>query len=101
KKALLRLKNRDRLFPDPPSEDEWEQASAIRDGLMIFYECTNQISASSYITLNNAIMIISKIKMHLQKMQSNSNAFIREFANMMREKFDKYWKDTSILYVIA
>jgi len=39
KKALLRLKNRDRLFPDPPSEDEWEQASAIRDGLMIFYEC--------------------------------------------------------------
>ena len=46
-------------------------------------------------------MIISKIKMHLQKMQSDSNAFIREFANMMREKFDKYWKDTSILYVIA
>ncbi|CAG8617109.1 707_t:CDS:2, partial [Cetraspora pellucida] len=38
KKALLRLKNRDCLFPDPPSEDKWEQASAIRDGLMIFYE---------------------------------------------------------------
>ncbi|CAG8722712.1 8247_t:CDS:2, partial [Racocetra persica] len=94
KQALLKLKSRDRYFPDPPSEDEWEQVSMVQDGL-------KQMSASSYITLNYAIIIIFKIKLHLQKMRSSSSTFICEFANSMQKKFNKYWEDTNILYAIA
>ncbi|CAG8757906.1 13926_t:CDS:2, partial [Cetraspora pellucida] len=31
--ALLKLKSRDHYFPDPLSEDEWEQVSMVQDGL--------------------------------------------------------------------
>ena len=39
KVAIIRLKDKDRTFPDVPSEEEWEKARSLCSILEPFYEC--------------------------------------------------------------
>ncbi|MED6136925.1 hypothetical protein PIB30_118492 [Stylosanthes scabra] len=73
------------------------QKKKICEFLEPFYETTNLISGSSYPTSNLYFMQVWKIQSLLEKSQTSDVPVIMNMALRMKVKFDKYWKDYSIV----
>ncbi|EOX99730.1 Ac-like transposase THELMA13 [Theobroma cacao] len=62
-----------------------------------FYETTNLISGSSYPTSNLYFMQVWKIESILNANLHNEDEIIKDMSQRMKMKFDKYWKDYSVV----
>ncbi|EOX99846.1 T6D22.19, putative [Theobroma cacao] len=62
-----------------------------------FYETTNLISGSSYPTSNLYFMQVWKIESILNEYLHNEDEMIKDMSQRMKMKFDKYWKDYSVV----
>ncbi|KAG6531912.1 hypothetical protein ZIOFF_005748 [Zingiber officinale] len=59
------------------------------------------IPSSEYSTLNLFLQEVQKIKSALDIYAQHEDLFLKQLANKMKEKFDKYWGDCNLLMAIA
>lgn len=96
-KAFEFYKVADRSYKQCPSDEEWERGERICEFLEPFYEITNLISGSSYPTANLYFMQVWKVQCILEKHQKSIDKVIKDMFDNMKMKFDKYWKNYSIV----
>ncbi|WRX28662.1 HAT [Theobroma cacao] len=96
-KAFASLQFVDRTYKYNPSDEEWGRAMIICEFLEPFYETTNLIFGSSYPTSNLYFKQVWKIESILNENLFNEDEVIKDMCQRMKMKFDKYWKDYSVL----
>ncbi|KAF7820820.1 zinc finger BED domain-containing protein RICESLEEPER 2-like [Senna tora] len=82
-------------------QEDWERGELMCEFLRPFYVITNLFSGSSYPTSNAYFLEIWRIECLLKQNLENSDSLIKEMATRMKSKFDKYWKDYSVILAIA
>ncbi|KAG6520988.1 hypothetical protein ZIOFF_018053 [Zingiber officinale] len=80
---------------------DWGQFEKICKFLEVFYETTTLFSGVKYPTSNLYFPRVFIVQLTISQALQNSDDFMRSMANRMFQKFDKYWKDYNILFVIA
>jgi hypothetical protein len=95
RKAFEYFQLEDRNYKHCPSDEEWDRGERICQFLEPFYDITNLISGSSYPTSNLYFMQVWKVQCILEKNQNSDDDVIKDMSKLMKEKFDKYWKDYS------
>ncbi|XP_054796161.1 zinc finger BED domain-containing protein DAYSLEEPER-like [Prosopis cineraria] len=83
------------------TNDEWARADAMCSFLRPFEKITRLISRLSYPTSNFYFMQISKIEMLLDANMKSPDPVIQEMARKMKQKFDKYWNEYSVILALA
>ncbi|XP_042005952.1 zinc finger BED domain-containing protein RICESLEEPER 2-like [Salvia splendens] len=74
-----------------PKEEDWRKAKLMLNFLRIFYEATNRISGSLYVTSNLFLHEIYKVHALLKAFIEDDDFELSIMAKKMKEKFDKYW----------
>ncbi|MQL72005.1 hypothetical protein Taro_004333 [Colocasia esculenta] len=78
-----------------------KQAEFVCKFLKPFFNATNVLSASKTPSSNMCLHEICSIRSLLHQEVDSSYHIIREMVPQMQVKFDKYWGDCTILYVIT
>ncbi|KAI3783257.1 hypothetical protein L1987_42333 [Smallanthus sonchifolius] len=91
KEAFKRLKQRDAQYKSLPTEKDWELAFNICQKLKVFHDVTELFSGSKYPTANIFFKSVYEIKFVLDKWSQDKEEVIKEMANKMIIKYDKYW----------
>ncbi|XP_073017748.1 zinc finger BED domain-containing protein RICESLEEPER 2-like [Primulina eburnea] len=97
KKAFSSLQLNDNNYKYGPSIEEWKTREKICGFLEPFYDTNNLISGSSYHTSNLYFMQVWKIEVLLNEKLSNEDLVVSDMCKMMKEKFDKYWNQYSVV----
>lgn len=74
-----------------PTKKDWDYARMIEPFLKIFYDTTKYISGSSYVASNIYMLEVFEIKEKIMEMCKSEDANIKEIAEKMKVKYDKYW----------
>ncbi|CAA0829325.1 Unknown protein, partial [Striga hermonthica] len=103
KDAFIRLKSSDRrkYAKISPSSAEWDNALTIYGCLNKFYDLTEILSGTSYLTANLFYRGFCDIKVLLDEWRYDENFTIREMTISMKSKFDKYWDQSNIALAVA
>ena len=97
-----RLATREKLCaPFRPSADDWKFARQLCDRLEMFYDITELLSGTKYVTANLFFPKVCGIYLAISKWQTSNIPKVEEMSALMKEKFLKYWKDTHGLMAIA
>ena len=81
-----------------PSELEWAEVYEVCEFLKIFWDVTKLISGSNYPTVNLFLLELSRIKKLLNlQLDEFSKKHMRDMAERMALKFDKYWGECDLL----
>ena len=91
----------DKAYKYCPSSQEWKRAKIIHEILMPFYCITTLMSGTSYSTFNLYFGHIWKIQCLLEVQKSNEDIVIQTMISNMREKFDKYWEEYSVVLAMG
>ncbi|KAH7672025.1 Tam3-transposase (Ac family) protein [Dioscorea alata] len=97
KRAFSSLQLNDRNYKYCPSNEELKRGEKIYEFLEPFYDTTNLISGSSYPTSNLYFMQVWKIEVLLKENLSSEDMVISDMCRKMKEKFDKYWTQYSMV----
>ncbi|XP_058103795.1 zinc finger BED domain-containing protein RICESLEEPER 1-like isoform X3 [Magnolia sinica] len=84
-----------------PSTEEWEKARLTCDCLKLFYDVSRIFSGTKYPTANRCFAEICGIHLQLKEWCVCENYFIVLMAMKMKERFDKYWSNISLILAIA
>ncbi|XP_054821595.1 zinc finger BED domain-containing protein RICESLEEPER 2-like [Prosopis cineraria] len=101
KRAFVCLSCRDTSFKHSLSNEEWRRAEEMCSFLQPCAMITTLISGTSYPTSNMYFGQIAKIEILLNDAISNRDPVISNMATKMKEKFDKYWSDYSVILSIG
>nr|GFA05696.1 hypothetical protein [Tanacetum cinerariifolium] len=88
-------------FSHLPSDEDWDNVTAVCEVLKVFKVCTNIISGSDYTTANLYLKEVYKVKQIIDKSAFSINEFLCEMIEAMKEKFNKYWGECHMLMAIA
>ena len=97
RRAFHSLSLIDKNYKSCPSNDEWFRAISMCQFLKPFYIMTNLISGSSYPTSNLYFGEIWRIELLLTSNLANEDLLIQSMCCRMKEKFDKYWSEYSVV----
>ncbi|KAL6899202.1 hypothetical protein ACP4OV_005860 [Aristida adscensionis] len=102
KAVFDRLALREKLFtPICPSADEWMFAKEVCSRLRLFYDISELLSGTKYVTANLFFPKICSVYLAIRKWRTVAHPRIEEMSNLMKEKFDKYWSDVHGLLAVA
>jgi hypothetical protein len=87
--------------PCVPTQEDWQFAQELCDRLKLFYDVTEVLSGTSYVTANLFFPKITNIYLAIKKWQSSSVPKVEEMSTKMKEKFNKYWSDVHGLMAVA
>ena len=87
--------------PCVPSAEDWKFARELCDRLKMFYDVTEVLSGTKYVTANLFFPKICNIFMAIRKWLSSDIPKIEEMSIKMKEKFNKYWSDVHGLMVVV
>ncbi|CAN6203176.1 unnamed protein product [Urochloa humidicola] len=97
-----RLAKKEKLCaPFLPTAQDWNFARYLCDRLKIFYDTTELLSGTSYVTANLFFPKVCAIYLAIKKWQTSDNPIIEEMSTAMKEKFLKYWADVHGLMAVA
>ncbi|GJX71223.1 zinc finger BED domain-containing protein RICESLEEPER 2-like protein [Tanacetum coccineum] len=86
-----------------PEEDDWEKARHFIEYLRVFYNVTNLISGSKYVTSNLFFGELVTMHASISRMCADEDEQKRAMAASMKDKYDKYWDNIDninfLLYV--
>jgi hypothetical protein len=100
KDVFARLSIREKLFTSPTTED-WEFAKEVCERLKVFFDITELLSGSKYVTTNIFFPKICGIRLAIRKWRSSDNELIRAMSEQMKAKFEKYWTYVHGLMAVA
>ncbi|CAO2147204.1 unnamed protein product [Urochloa humidicola] len=102
KTVFARLALREKLFaPMCPTETDWKIAQDICDRLKMFFELTELLSGTKYVTANLFFPRICGIYLAIRKWSTSEIPMVEKMAAKMKEKFNKYWADVHGLMAVA
>jgi hypothetical protein len=84
-----------------PTIDDWEFARELCGRLKIFYDATELLSGTNYVTANLFFLKICGIYLAIEKWRTSAIPKVEEVSLLMKEKFIKYWADVHGLIEIA
>ncbi|KAL0405869.1 UNVERIFIED_CONTAM: Zinc finger BED domain-containing protein RICESLEEPER 2 [Sesamum latifolium] len=88
-----------------PLTDDWVMVSKFMKVLRYFYDLTNQISESLYVTSNTFLDEISDVDDLLKEWLKGDDVYLVDMARQMKAKFDKYLENIEkmnmMLYVVV
>ena len=84
-----------------PSEEEWERAEKLWKFLEPFYDITTLMSGSKYLTSNLYFTQVWRIESLLNENMMSEDFVIREMCTKMKQKFDKYWREYSVVLALG
>ncbi|CAJ2643299.1 unnamed protein product [Trifolium pratense] len=99
--AFAAYKEREPHYDLAPSPEEWNKVEKVCKLLEVFNRATHVISGSEYPTANLYLSEVWKVKQILDNADEDADLFMREMANPMKIKFDKYWGECNLLMSIA
>ncbi|VVA41507.1 Hypothetical predicted protein, partial [Prunus dulcis] len=80
---------------------EWVKLEKLSKFLKVFYDVTCLFSGTKYPTANLYFPQVFVVEDTLRKAKVDSDSFMKSMATQMMEKFDKYWKEYSLILAIA
>ncbi|XP_023750324.2 zinc finger BED domain-containing protein RICESLEEPER 2-like [Lactuca sativa] len=83
-----------------PNEEDWEHVRCMLPFLRGFYTSTLHISGSLYVTRNNYFHEVFGIGAMIKKKMITSDDGFKKMATKMKEKYDKYWSNSSNINVL-
>ncbi|RYR58263.1 hypothetical protein Ahy_A05g023909 isoform B [Arachis hypogaea] len=87
-----------------PRSEDWENAKHFVKFLKIFYEVTNKVSGSTFVTSSQHFNDFCKILSTLKHWMGSLDTILSSMAKKMKSKYDKYWgniKNTNMMIFIA
>ena len=91
KDVFSRLKQRECHYTSLPSSLQWKFAKDVCERLRLFNSITEVFSGTKYPTANLYFPKICEIKLAISKWIDDPDELIRQMAEKMLDKFDKYW----------
>jgi len=101
RRAFCHLELSDSNYKDCPNPYDWEKAEKICEFLEPFYNITCVFSGSKYPTANLYFPTVYTSYLSLKKSETSEDAYLSTMAKAMLTKFEKYWKDFSLILAIA
>nr|GMC92138.1 zinc finger BED domain-containing protein RICESLEEPER 2-like [Ipomoea batatas] len=101
KQVFPRYQLRDPNYNCLPSDDDWQRVEEICSLLVHFNEVTQIISGSEYPTSNLFLPELYNIKEILCQKAVSVEPCMKNMAQRMQQKFDKYWGSSNLLLSIA
>ncbi|CAM8928975.1 unnamed protein product [Rhodiola kirilowii] len=95
------LHSSDRGYREAPTAEEWKQVEIICSYLKLFADAANILASPTVPTANSYFHEVCKIHMELGRASASDDPFLGSFMKTVNEKFDKYWKDCSLILAIA
>jgi hypothetical protein len=97
-----RLATKEKLCaPFQPNKDDWDFARELCARLKMFYDATDLLSGTNYVTANLFFPKICGIYLAIEKWRTSSIPKVEEMSALMKVKFNKYWSDVHGLMEIA
>ncbi|XP_057948251.1 zinc finger BED domain-containing protein DAYSLEEPER-like [Malania oleifera] len=93
--AICQFKFSEENFKFFPNDDKWKEIEKNASFLKVFYDLTNLFSGTSYPTANLYFQGVWKVQVTLLNAALGDDVFLRNVANQMQGKFDKYWSNYS------
>ncbi|CAL8174321.1 unnamed protein product [Prunus armeniaca] len=100
-RAFLHLQLSDSNYKHSLSEVEWQKLEKLNKFLKVSYDVTCLFSGTKYTTANLYFPQVFVVEDTLRKAKIDQDDFMRSMATQMMEKFDKYWKEYSLILAIA
>ncbi|KAI5350846.1 hypothetical protein L3X38_003737 [Prunus dulcis] len=91
KDVFPRLKHREPLYKEVPSESDWAKTKELVDKLAMFYDVTVLFSGTKYPTANLYFKNICAIRLAIYDWLSSEQEEVQAMALHMQTKFEKYW----------
>lgn len=101
KEVFAVLSGRDKLYKNPPTPEDWEKVGKICELLEVFAKLTLDFSASKTPTANIYFSKICKLKITLSTWLSSPYDYVVKMAEVMLEKYKKYWDSMNGLMGVA
>lgn len=101
KEVFSCLDTSDPNYKETPSMDEWKQVETLCTYLKLLFDAANILITTTYPTANTFFHEVWKIQLELTHASMSEDPFISNLIKPLQEKFDKYWKDTSLVLAIA
>ncbi|KAF5203457.1 Zinc finger bed domain-containing protein ricesleeper [Thalictrum thalictroides] len=83
------------------SMDDWKQIETLCIYLKIFYDAAHVVSSTTHPTADLFFHEAWKIQLEFICGTSSQDPLIINLVNLLREKFDRYWKDCCFVLAIA
>ncbi|KAA3473219.1 zinc finger BED domain-containing protein RICESLEEPER 2-like [Gossypium australe] len=94
-----RIKNN--LYNNPQNNEDWETLEKVCERLEVFSTTTHDFSASGFPTVNIYFPKIYTLRLVISNWHSSPYDYIRKMAQLMLEKYSKYWIGVNGLMGVA
>jgi hypothetical protein len=101
KQAFTTLETCDDNYNEAPSGEDWKKVEAACTYLKLLYDSAHSIMASTNPTSNLFFHEAWKLQLELSNGTGHEDPVFSSIAKDMHERFDKYWKDCSLVLAIA
>ncbi|CAL9020868.1 unnamed protein product [Prunus brigantina] len=100
-RVFLHLQLSDSNHKHSLSQDEWGKLEKLSKFLKVFYDVTCLFSGTKYPTVNLYFPQVFAVEDTLRNAKVDSDSFMKSMATQIMEKFDKYWKEYSLILAIV
>ncbi|CAO2207686.1 unnamed protein product [Urochloa humidicola] len=101
KQAFTTLETCDDNYNEAPSAEDWKKVEAACTYLKLLYDSAHSIMAAANPTSNLFFHEAWKLQLELTNGTEHEDPVFSSMAKDMHERFDKYWKDCSLVLAIA
>lgn len=101
KQAFTVLETCDDNYNEAPSPDDWRKVEVVCAFLKLLFDSASVIMAAPDPTSNMFFHEAWKIQLDLIHALASDDPMVSDVAKDMHEKFDKYWKDCSLVMAVA
>ncbi|KAK3149446.1 hypothetical protein QOZ80_3AG0217480 [Eleusine coracana subsp. coracana] len=101
KQAFTTLETCDDNYNEAPSAEDWKKVDAACNYLKLLYDSAHSIMAAANPTSNIFFHEAWKLQLELANATGHEDPVFSGIAKDMYERFDKYWKDCSLVLAVA
>ncbi|XP_062212314.1 zinc finger BED domain-containing protein RICESLEEPER 1 [Phragmites australis] len=101
KQAFTTLETSDDNYNEAPSAEDWKKVEAACTYLKLLYDSAHSIMAAPNPAANIFFHEAWKLQLELANATGHEDPIFSSIAKDMHERFDKYWKDCSLVLAVA
>ena len=101
KEVFTCLDTYDPDYKEAPSPDDWRQVETLCTFLKLFYDAAIIFTGKTYPTANTFYHEVWKVQLELTEAAKSHDPFISNLTKPLQDKFDRYWKETSLILAVA